>query len=94
MRGSGRGRKFRVKGTTLPRSRDTPGNAPAYAPGVMKLKDLRPSDARIEYRWRVDRAEGFETTALIYDAAGRLKGVDHQYFRRAVTPATPISPAG
>ncbi len=61
---------------------------------VMKLKDLRPSDARIEYRWRADRAEGFETTALIYDAAGRLKGVDHQYSRRTLPSVPPTSTAG
>lgn len=33
-------------------------------------------DSRIEYRWRVDRAEGFEKTTLIYDANGRLIAVD------------------
>ncbi|MEO8378459.1 MAG: hypothetical protein ABI779_02225 [Acidobacteriota bacterium] len=54
----------------------------------MKLKQRGPADARIEFRWRVDQDSGMEKTALLYDADGRIKGVDYEYAKR-VRPVVP-----
>ena len=34
-------------------------------------------ERRHEYRWDADRATGFEQSTFIYDAEGRLLGVDY-----------------
>jgi hypothetical protein len=44
----------------------------------VKLPRKGPSNARIDYRWPVDREEGFEKTSMIYGRDGRLVGIDYQ----------------
>jgi len=60
----------------------------------MKLKQRGSADARIEYRWRVDQASGFEKTSLLYDEAGRIKGVDYEIAKRVNPPVVPSAPQG
>jgi hypothetical protein len=43
----------------------------------MNAKRKGPSNARVDYRWRVDRERGFEKTSMIYDVDGRLVGIDY-----------------
>jgi hypothetical protein len=49
------------------------------------VKETRkgPSNARVDYRWRVDRDEGFEKTSMIYGRDGRLVGIDYETTSRA-----------
>ena len=47
-------------------------------------------NSRTEYRWRVDTAEGFEKTSYIYDANGRLAGIDYKP-RRATRIEKPVA---
>ena len=44
----------------------------------MNAKRKGPSNARVDYRWRVDRERGFEKTSMIYDVEGRLIAVDYE----------------
>lgn len=55
----------------------------------MDTKRKGPSNARVDYRWRVDREKGFEKTSMIYDVDGRLMGIDYESSRdkQIVTPA-------
>jgi hypothetical protein len=52
------------------------------------VKETRkgPSNARIDYRWRVDRQEGFEKTSMIYGRDGRLLGIDYETSAHADAP--------
>jgi len=38
--------------------------------------------SRLEYRWEVDRTEGFDQATLIYDAQGHLIAVDYGTSRK------------
>ncbi len=55
----------------------------------MDTKRKGPSNARVDYRWRVDREKGFEKTSMIYDVDGRLMAIDYESSRtpRIETPA-------
>lgn len=44
----------------------------------MNAKRRGPSNARVDYRWRVDRERGFEKTSMVYDIDGRLIGIDYK----------------
>ncbi|HEX7808002.1 MAG TPA: hypothetical protein VF608_04750 [Thermoanaerobaculia bacterium] len=43
----------------------------------MKLERKGPAQGQVEYQWRVDRENGFETAKLMYDSDGRLMAVDY-----------------
>lgn len=58
----------------------------------MKLPRKGPTNARIEYHWRVDREEGFEATSMIYGGDGRLVGIDYESARTRREP--PPKPRG
>lgn len=55
----------------------------------MKLPRQGPSNARIDYRWRVDREEGFEKTSMIYGRDGRLVGIDYESAPRSPAESLP-----
>jgi hypothetical protein len=44
----------------------------------VNTKRKGPSNARVDYRWRVDREQGFEKTSMIYDVDGRLMAIDYE----------------
>lgn len=47
----------------------------------MDKKRKGPPNARVDYRWRVDREKGFEKTSMVYDVDGRLLGIDYESSR-------------
>ena len=54
----------------------------------MNAKRKGPSNARVDYHWRVDRERGFEKTSMIYDVDGKLLGIDYESApRREATEA-------
>lgn len=55
----------------------------------MNAKRKGPPNARVDYRWRVDRERGFEKTSMIYDVDGRLLGVDYE---TAIRPIRELPP--
>ncbi len=52
----------------------------------MNAKRKGPPNARVDYRWRVDRERGFEKTSMIYDVEGRLVGIDYESAPRREAP--------
>ena len=55
------------------------------------MKEQRVTQSRIDFHWRADREQGFETASLIYDANGRLRAVDYEPVRPR-RPQTPTPP--
>lgn len=53
----------------------------------MNAKRKGPANARVDYQWRVDRERGFEKTSMIYDADGKLLGIDYEHAPRVEVPA-------
>lgn len=43
----------------------------------MNQKHDQPPNSRIDYRWRVDREQGFDRASFLYDANGRLRAIDY-----------------
>ncbi len=44
----------------------------------MNVRNQQTANLRIDYRWRVDRQDGFDKASLSYDANGKLRAVDYQ----------------
>jgi hypothetical protein len=55
---------------------------------MARTQQQQPPHSRVDYRWRVDSEEGFEQTSYLYDANGRLAGIDYKT-RRAVKARKP-----
>jgi len=53
----------------------------------MNAKRKGPSNARVDYRWRVDQERGFEKTSMVYDVDGRLVGIDYESAVRPIRKA-------
>jgi hypothetical protein len=58
----------------------------------MKIERRGPSKGRLEYHWRVDREQGFESAKFIYDGNGRLMAVDYEVDRKAHPAPAPQPP--